>query len=146
MSTICSYYRCKSKMRAMFSIGKLAAETGLNIETIRYYERVGLISAPPRTTGGHRAYDNEAAHRLTFIRRSRELGFSLNDIRTLLDLSEGKSDCTAKELTLRHLTDVRGKISSLRKLERALKELTDACKPGDQSSCPIFEALSAPRT
>jgi MerR family mercuric resistance operon transcriptional regulator len=72
--TVCSRYRCKQKSEPML-IGKLAAETGVNIETIRYYERVGLIPAPPRTTGGHRAYDEQHAQRLAFIRRGRELGF-----------------------------------------------------------------------
>lgn len=126
-------------------IGKLAAETGVNIETIRYYERVGLLGTPPRTDGGHRLYSADHAQRLTFIRRSRELGFSLDEIRTLLDLADSKRDCAAKELTLRHLTDVRGKIASLRKLERALKGMTDACQPGTQNSCPIFEALGQTR-
>lgn len=124
-------------------IGKLAKETGVNIETIRYYERVELLSAPARTEGGHRVYDADHVHRLTFIRHSRELGFSLDDIRTLLALSDGKRDCAAKELTLRHLVDVRSKIASLKRLERALKGMTEACKPGDQKSCPIFDALSS---
>lgn len=123
-------------------IGKLAAETGVNIETIRYYERVGLLDSPPRTGGRHRVYDDQDVQRLTFIRRSRELGFSLEDIRTLLDLSDGKQDGAARALTLRHLDDVRGKITSLKRLEKALKGMTEACKPGDQNSCPIFDALS----
>jgi MerR family mercuric resistance operon transcriptional regulator len=126
-------------------IGKLAARTGVNIETIRYYERAGLVSPPPRTQGGHRAYDERHTQRLVFIRRSRELGFSVNDIRTLLQLAErGDLACEAtKEVTLRRLADVRGKITSLKKLERALKGMTDACAPGNQVSCPIIEALSA---
>lgn len=123
-------------------IGKLSAETGVNIETIRYYERVGLLAAPPRTQGGLRMYDQHHARRLTFIRRSRELGFSLDDIRTLINLSDEKQDCAARKLTLRHLDDVRGKIASLKRLERALKSMTEACKPSDQKSCPIFDALS----
>ena len=123
-------------------IGKLAAETGVNIETIRYYERVGLLDTPPRTGGRHRVYDEQAVQRLTFIRRSRELGFSLENIRTLLDLSDGKQDGEARALTLRHLDDVRGKITSLKRLEKSLKRMTETCKPGDQSSCPIFDALS----
>ena len=123
-------------------IGKLSAETGVNIETIIYYERVGLLAAPPRTRGGLRMYDQLHARRLTFIRRSRELGFSLDDIRTLIDLSDGKQDCAARKLTLWHMDDVRGKIASLKRLERALMSMTEACKPGDQESCPIFDALS----
>ena len=127
-------------------IGKLAAETGVNIETIRYYERVGLLDIPPRTEGRHRVYNQQAVLRLTFIRRSRELGFSLEDIRTLLNLSDGKQDCATRTLTLRHLDGVRGKIASLKRLEKALKGMTEACKPGDQNSCPIFDALSAVST
>ena len=127
-------------------IGKLANRTGVNIETIRYYERVGLLPPPPRTQGRHRAYDESHARRLGFIRRSRELGFSLDDIRTLLQLADdGDLACaTAKDVTLRHLTDVRGKIASLRKLEQALKYMTNACMPGKQLSCPIIDTLSAP--
>jgi MerR family mercuric resistance operon transcriptional regulator len=123
-------------------IGRLAAETGVNIETIRYYERVALLSVPARTGGGHRVYDVGHVERLTFIRRSRELGFSLDEIRTLVSLSDGKQDGAAKELTMRHLANVRGKIASLKRLERALKGMTEACKPGNQKSCPIFDALS----
>jgi MerR family mercuric resistance operon transcriptional regulator len=123
-------------------IGQLAARTGVNIETIRYYERVGLLSAPPRTAGGHRSYGEQHVQRLIFIRRSRELGFALGDVRTLLALSDGQQDYAARELTLQHLNDVRGKIASLRRLERALRGMTGACKPGDQSSCPIFDALA----
>jgi MerR family mercuric resistance operon transcriptional regulator len=91
-------------------------------------------------------YDKHHARRLSFTRRSRELGFSLDDIRTLLDLSDGKRDRAVKELTLRHLEDVRGRIASLRRLEKALKGMTEACKPGVQDSCPIFDALSAVST
>ena len=110
-------------------IGKLAERTGVNIETIRYYERGGLLPPPPRTEGRHRAYDENHVQRLIFIRRSRELGFSLDNIRLLLQLTDGSNSdcCTTKNITLRHLADVRGKIASLRKLERALKDMTDAC-------------------
>jgi len=126
-------------------IGKLAARTGANIETIRYYERAGLLPPPPRTEGRHRLYDQGHVERLIFIRRSRELGFSLGDIRVLLGLAHGSNVACAetKEVTLRHLTDVRGKIASLKKLERALTSMTDACQPGSQSACPIIDALSA---
>ena len=129
-------------------IGKLADRTGVNVETIRYYERIGLLPPPPRTQGRHRAYDERHAQRLGFIRRGRELGFSLHDIRTLLELADDRNPActTAKDVTLRHLTNVRGKIASLRKLERALRDMTDACTPGKQLSCPIIETLSAAPT
>ena len=125
-------------------IGSLSQLTGVNIETIRYYERARLLPLPPRTQGRHRAYDEADIVRLNFVRRSRELGFSIDDIRSLLRLIESSnSDCCAtKEITLRQLADVRGKITSLKKLERALKSMTDACRPGNQSSCPIIDALS----
>ena len=135
-----------TKSRADFLlIGALANRTGVNIETIRYYERIGLIPAPPRTRGRHRAYDESHKQRLAFIRRSRELGFSLDDIRTLIQLGErGDMACArTKTIALRHLADVRGKISSLKKFERVLKNMTDACTPGRQRSCPIIDALSA---
>jgi MerR family mercuric resistance operon transcriptional regulator len=126
-------------------IGALSARTGVNIETIRYYERIGLLPVPPRTEGRHRVYDQNHVRRLTFVRRSRELGFALGDIRTLIALADrGETACAeTREMTLRHLDDVRGKIASLKKLQRALSEMTDACRPGRQRSCPILDALSA---
>lgn len=129
----------------MKSIGQLGAETGVNIETIRYYERIGLLAAPPRTQGRHRAYDEKYVQRLRFIRRSRELGFSLDDIRALLELANrtNLACAEAKNITLRHIANVRGKISSLKKLERALREMSGACRPGTKSACPIFDALSS---
>lgn len=125
-------------------IGRLSERTGVNIETIRYYERVGLLPAPARTQGKHRSYDESHLRRLAFIRRSRDLGFSLDDIRTLLALAErGEVACaTTKGVALRHLVEIRSKIASLRKLERALRTMTNACAPGAQDSCPIIHALS----
>jgi MerR family mercuric resistance operon transcriptional regulator len=129
-------------------IGDLAERTGVNIETIRYYERVGLLPPPPRSEGRRRMYDAEHIQRLSFVRRGRELGFSLDDIRALLALvDDGNSECGgAREIALRHLDDVHGKIASLRKLERALKTMTDACRPEDQTACPIIEALGVGAT
>jgi len=125
-------------------IGGLANGTGTNVETIRYYEREGLISVPPRTKGGHRAYGQQHVQRLSFIRRSRELGFSLNDVRKLLQLADNGATCTtaAKEVTARHLAVVREKIKSLKKLEKALTIMATACAPGEPLPCPILEALS----
>jgi MerR family mercuric resistance operon transcriptional regulator len=135
-----------TKLRAEpMLIGELSTRTGVNIETVRYYERIGLIPAPPRKNGRQRIYDESHVRRLKFVRRSRELGFALDDIRTLLVLADrGEQACSeTKEMTVRRLADVRGKIISLRKLERALRQMTDACRPGRQSSCPILDALSA---
>jgi len=99
----------------MDTIGVLSRKTRCHIETIRYYERIGLLSKPPRTEGGHRLYDRETMKRLICIRRSRELGFSLEEIRTLLGLVDGKRyTCQeVKMVTGRHLGDVSKKISDL---------------------------------
>jgi MerR family mercuric resistance operon transcriptional regulator len=126
-------------------IGNVSQLTGVAIETIRYYERVDLLPRPRRTEGRHRTFVERDVHRLSFIRRSRQLGFSLDDIRTLLELADrGAVACEeTKELTTRHLADIRAKIRSLRKLERALQQMTAACRPGRQLSCPILDALGA---
>lgn len=126
-------------------IGALAEHTSVNIETIRYYERISLIAAPARSAGGRRVYDAGHVRRLSFVRRARELGFSLAKIRELLRLADDDNvDCaTVREITAHHLADVRGKIASLKRLERALNAMVGACKPGDQRSCPIFDALDS---
>jgi MerR family mercuric resistance operon transcriptional regulator len=112
------------------TIGKLSEETGVNIETIRYYERIGLVPAPPRSQGRQRLYDDLHRRRLAFIRRSRALGFSLNDTRDLLGLARGHDlTCAeAKALTEQHIADIRGKIRDLRKLNQILSELANKCR------------------
>lgn len=128
-----------------FLIGKLASKTGCNIETIRYYERIGLLPKPPRSAGGQRLYGEDDAKRLIFVRRSRELGFPLEDVRDLLNYIDG-GDYTCAEiraLTVDHLAEVRSKLRDLRRLERALKEMIVACDGGDLPDCPILEALGA---
>lgn len=133
-----------SRARSLL-IGDLAARTGVNIQTIRYYEQIGILPKPPRSAGRHRTYREDHIQRLAFVRRSRELGFALGDIRKLLDLADrgGRASAETKDITVRHLADVRGKIASLRKLERALKEMAEACQPESQCSCPIIDALSS---
>jgi MerR family mercuric resistance operon transcriptional regulator len=101
-------------------IGALSAHSGVHVETIRYYERVGLLSKPARTEGGQRSYASGHVHRLVFIRRSRELGFSLEEVRMLLRLHDAGGMCStaAREIGTQHLANVRAKIASLKKLER----------------------------
>lgn len=133
-------------MRAQsFPIGKLSAETGVNIETIRYYERIGIMPVPPRTQGGQRVYREEHLKRLTFIRRSRELGFSLDEIRALLGLAGGHAlTCTeVSHMAQAHIADIRQKVKDLRKLERVLTELAARCHGRRVPECPILDALSA---
>jgi MerR family transcriptional regulator, mercuric resistance operon regulatory protein len=133
----------KSRARRL-TIGSLSEETGVNIETIRYYERIGLVPPPPRSQGRHRIYDDLHRRRLAFIRRSRALGFSLNDTRDLLGLARGHDLTCAevKALTEQHIADIRGKVRDLRKLDRVLSELAGKCRGSTVPDCPILDALA----
>lgn len=124
--------------------GELAQRSGCNIETVRFYEKQGLLPAPPRTAGGHRNYDREHLKRLTFVRRSRELGFTLDEVRNLLALVDGRDWTCAevKAMTLEHLADVRRKIADLEQLARILDDMAAQCEGGAVPVCPVIEALS----
>jgi MerR family mercuric resistance operon transcriptional regulator len=129
--------------RPGLTIGRLAKAAGCNLETVRYYERVGLMKPPPRTQGGHRQYGADAAGRLNFIRRARELGFTVGDIRALLGLVDRRAATCGKvyAITSHQLQNVRAKIADLRKLERALAGMTESCKGGSVPDCPVIEVL-----
>ena len=128
------------------SIGELAKATGTKVVTIRYYEKIGLLPEPPRTSGNYRAYDAGHRERLRFIRRCRDLGFTLEQVRELLDLSKrSDKDCAAVDrLALDHLAEIERKIADLRRLEKELQRLSDCCQGGRIGDCRIIEALSAP--
>lgn len=124
------------------SIGEMSRRSGVAIETVRYYEKIGLLREPPRTAAGHRVYLSEHLTRLTFIRRSRELGFTLGEIRNLLGLIDGGYTCgKVKDAAQTHLEDIRRKIADLRRMERALDKTVAQCKGGTAPQCPIVEAL-----
>jgi MerR family transcriptional regulator, mercuric resistance operon regulatory protein len=126
-----------------FTRGSLSKRTGCNIETIRYYENMGLLPDPPRTQGGHRVYGNDHLKRLTFICRSRELGFSIKEIRSLLGLVDG-GDFTCAEihtLTLDHVEDVKQKISDLQSMKLVLLHMAERCADNEIPECPIIDAL-----
>ena len=131
------------------TIGALSRRTGVNIETIRYYERIQLLGKPPRTAGGHRSYAPEHMQRLHFVRRARALGFGIENIRALLDLSAREPDSCAevREIAAAHLTDVRAKLDDLRKLEKILTETVNQCDQqccgATAPPCPVLEILSA---
>ena len=129
--------------RQGLTIGRLAAQAGVNVETVRYYERIGLMPAPDRTSGGHRAYQPEHRARLAFIRRARELGFGLDNIRTLLALSErGHQSCAeVKAIASEHLHDVHARIADLSRLATALDEAVRGCGDGDVPECPVIQVL-----
>ena len=130
-------------MTRELTIGALSVRSGVNIETIRYYERIGLLPAPPRSQGGHRLYSPEHRKRLVFIRRSRELGFTLDEIRNLLNLMGGGHTCgEVQAVAVEHLKDVRAKITDLRRMERTLAATVARCEGGDAPDCPILDALA----
>lgn len=125
--------------------GELAERVGCNLETIRYYEGIGLLPHPPRSQGRHRLYDADLAKRLRFILRGRELGFSIEEIRALLAIADGAGGCAdVYALTTQHLDVVKRKIADLRKLERILSQTTARCARDASPECPSIEAMSAP--
>ncbi len=129
------------------TIGKLADHSGVNIETIRYYERIGMMPEPPRSAGGHRLYDEDHVKRLSFVRRCRQLGFSLDEIRALLSLVDGGDySCDdVRRMALNQLASVRRRIADLRLMETTLDELAGRCDGGEVPDCPIIETLFADR-
>lgn len=129
---------------ATLTIGHLAKETGINLETVRYYERRGLLPSPPRNVSGYRLYSPDAARRLRFIQRAKELGFSLREIKELLSLRVSPRSSRA-EVRLRaeaKIADIQTKIRSLESIQKTLRKLTKACGAcGPVSECPILESL-----
>ena len=125
------------------TIGQLAQRTGANIETIRYYERVGLLPEAARR-GRYRSYDAADVARLGFVRRSRELGFSIKEVRALLGLAAGghESCSDARDLAAVHLRDVRSRIADLHRMERVLAKTVRACDSGDDAGCPLIDTLA----
>lgn len=130
--------------KAYHSIGELAEATDTKVETVRYYERIGILPAPKRTSGNYRAYSAGHLARLSFIRRARDLGFTLDQVRALLALADQKKqDCgTVDALAREHLADVDRKISDLKALRRELSGLIGQCKQGTIADCRILSALS----
>ena len=125
------------------SIGALAQRCDTQVETVRYYERIGLMPSPARTSGGHRVYDEAHLKQLYFIRPAREPGFPFGRIQELLSLSSSdETSCeVASDIALGHLADVRQKISNLRALEATLENLLEACAERSDPACPIIDTL-----
>ena len=132
-------------MYKRLSIGDLARETCVKVVTVRYYERIGLLPAPVRTgSGAYRSYGKGDLGRLSFIRRARDLGFTLDQVRALLDLAEQRDrDCADVDAIAReHLTEVERKIADLSMLRRELRDLIGNCSGGTVAECRIIEVLS----
>lgn len=125
------------------SIGKLSAATGVKVPTIRFYEQIGLLLEAPRTASDRRVYDDAALRRLAFIRHARQLGFDLEAIRSLLDLSDhpDRPCVEASAIAERHLADVTEKIRRLQALHGELSRMTADCAGGRVSACKVIEVL-----
>lgn len=131
-------------MPNQYSIGRLAEAAGTNVETVRYYERIGVLPKPDRTSGNYRSYTADHVARLSFVRRARDLGFTLEQVRELLGISDRKTaDCTTVDAMARdHLAHVDRKIADLKSLRRELSSLIGQCKRGTIADCRIIGALS----
>jgi MerR family mercuric resistance operon transcriptional regulator len=130
----------------MLTRGKLAARTGCNIETIRYYEAIGLIPTPARTASGYRVYSDDHLRRLEFIQRAKSLGFSGDQILELLELNDPDANHTraeVKALTEAHIDTIGCKIADLQRIEQRLTEISSFCDGSAESAdgCPILESL-----
>lgn len=127
----------------VITIGELSRQTSCNIETVRYYERIGLTPKATRR-GRYRCYGATDVLRLRFVRRARELGFTLDEIRALLGIAaEGEVACAeAREIAASHLHSVRARLADLQRMERVLDETVRACDGGDSAGCPLIDTLS----
>jgi DNA-binding transcriptional MerR regulator len=134
-------------MAETFSIGELGRRTGTKVNTIRFYEDIGLLPKPARTGGGRRIYGDGAAQRLAFIRHARMLGFSTEEIRSLLSLTEQPDrDCgEAAAIARRHLTSIEQRIAQLQAMAQALALVTTSCEGGPIADCRIIEAIAGAR-
>lgn len=128
----------------MLSIGELSRKTGVKSPTIRYYEQVGMIEAAERSAGNQRRYTNRELERLTFIKHARDLGFSIESIRELLDLSSHpERPCAdADRIAKQNLVSVRERIAKLQKLETELQRISKGCHTNSIENCYVIEALS----
>jgi Hg(II)-responsive transcriptional regulator len=134
----------KDSSTAPLTIGQVARRSGVGIETVRFYEREGLLAKPPRTSSGYRQFDEEVIARLSFIQRTKELGFTLNEIKELLSLRVDKErSCDDVRVCAEaKISDIESKINSLQQMKKALVRLTHDCNArGSDSECPILDAL-----
>ena len=134
-------------MKETFRIGELARSTGTKVETIRYYERIGLLPAPSRTGGNYRAYTRQHLARLNFIRRGRDLGLSLDQVRQLLRLADDPDQpCTeVGRIARQHLVEVERNLADLSALASELRRLIEECNHGAVAECRVIEALAPAR-
>ena len=127
----------------LFTIGKLSEKTGVNIETVRYYEKIGLMPKPDRSEGGNRLYNIERVKRLSFIKRCRELGFPLDTVREFLKLVDEKNYTCAEiaDISQHHLEEIRAKIRDLKKIESHIKDMLSQCNKDKTPDCVFIDIL-----
>jgi len=131
-------------MATELTIGRLADEAGVNVETIRYYQRRGLMAEPDKPTSGHRRYASDAIKRVRFIKRAQVLGFTLDEVGSLLELDEAGACAETRELATHKLRVIEGKLADLKAMRKALTALLRQCDAGaTQGNCPIIHALAA---
>ena len=136
----------KLEQKSSFTIGELAKATDVHIETIRFYQRRGLMDEPQKPVGGIRRYGFEDVARIRFIKSAQNLGFSLDEIIILLALEEGADCSTASKIAQKKLVEIKKKISDLRRIEKTLSELLGKCKENDGAvQCPIISSLQMRR-
>lgn len=130
-------------MSATLTIGQLARQTGAKAETIRYYEKIGLLKAPLRSEGNYRCYDAQDQRRLAFVRRARELGFSIEQIRELIAFSEQREhECSSVDGVVKaHIADIARKVHDLQALQGELERMIGNCPGGRMADCRVLEAL-----
>ena len=133
-----------AKLLKTITIGELSGQTGCKIETIRFYEKIGLLEAPSRTSGNQRRYDTACLQRLHFIRHARDMGFDIDNIRELINLSEQPNqDCEAVDkIAQQYLVSVQERIKKLKKLEKELNHIITSCQHGTIAECRIIETLA----
>mgnify|MGYP006055500733 FL=1 len=131
-------------MATRMTIGKMADASGVNIETIRYYQRRGLLIEPPKPLEGYRHYEPEQAKRVRFIKRAQALGFTLDEVGALLTLDTGCACDETRTLAVRKLSRIEQKITDLAAIRKALGGLVNQCDAGDgHASCPIIDVLAS---
>ncbi len=129
-------------MPETMTIGRVAKAAGVNVETIRYYQRRGLIGEPRKPPGGHRRYPIAVLHQINFIRRAQQLGFTLDEIGLLLELSDGRACRETRVIAEKRFAVIESRIAELQRMRGELGELIEACRGAGRASCPLIKSLT----